>query len=184
MKRRFIILLSALFIVGCTQNNTTHIEAAEKYFQARNSFQFDEIKKLIADSLTIVEGDHKMYYSQDSFYEIFKWDSIFQSSYEIVSLEEIDEHIIASIALSSIRNRFLKNDLMTCLYKLSFESGQIAKIESLDCHNADWETWENRVNKLVEWIALNHPELDGFIHDMSMKGAINYLEAITLYESK
>jgi hypothetical protein len=180
MKNTFVILLSALFVIGCNQKKS---ETALKYFNARNSVEYKEIKDLISDSLTVIEGDYIMRYSHDSYYEVFKWDSVFQTNYEIVELKEIDEQIIASISLSSIRNKFLKNDLMTCQFKLSFESGKISKIESLNCKDAKWEIWQKRVNLLVNWIEVNHPELNGFIHDMTMNGAKNYLKAINLYES-
>ncbi len=183
MKNNYLIVLFILFLFGCGQEKLTNKEKAKNYFNARNNLNFKEIKGLINDSITISEGDYVMPYSQDSYYEVFKWDSVFQTSYEIVELQENDDQIIASIALTSIRNRFLKNDLMTCKYKLSFDSGKISKIESLDCMDADWELWQKRVNSLVNWIEKNHPELSGFIHDMTMNGAMNYLKAIELYES-
>lgn len=183
MKKLIVLIVSALLVLGCALKKSQKKETTAKYFNARNSVDFKEIKGLLSDSLTVVEGDYKMIYSKDSYYEVFKWDSIFQTTYEIVKLKEIDNHIIASISLSSIRNKFLKNDLMTCQFKLSFKSGSISKIESLDCKDANWEIWQKRVNILVNWIQDNHPELNGFIHDMTMNGAKNYVKAIYLYES-
>lgn len=183
MKNTFIILLCGLFVIGCNQNKPTNKETALSYFDARKSYDYTEIKGLLSDSLIVTEGDHIMRYSRDSYYEVFKWDSVFQTKYEIVELKENDEQIIASISLSSIRNKFLKNDLMTCQFQLSFKSGKISKIESLDCKDANWEIWQARVKLLVSWVENNHPELNGFIHDMTMKGAENYLKAIHLYES-
>ena len=71
---------------------------------------------------------------------------------------------------------------MTCQYKISFISGKISEIESLECKGADWQIWQKEVNSLVSWIKINHPILDGFINDMTMNGAMNYLKAIELYE--
>lgn len=183
MKKIAVILLSTFIMMGCVDKKSSNTERTEKYFNARNSFEYKEIQDLISDSLTVIEGDYVMHYSQESFYEVFRWDSVFQTTYEIVELKEMDEQIVASISLSSIRNRFLKNDLMTCQFKLTFTSGKISTIESLDCKGANWEIWQNGVNNLVDWIEDNHPELNGFIHDMTMNGAKNYLKAISLYES-
>ena len=134
--------------------------------------------------MTVTEGDYIMRYSQDSYYEVFKWDSIFQTSYEIAELKETENEVVAFITLSSIRNSFLKNEQMTCQFRLSFESGKISKIESLDCEDANWKIWQDRVAELVQWIEENHPELNGFIYDMTMEGAKNYIKAIELFESQ
>lgn len=72
---------------------------------------------------------------------------------------------------------------MTCQYKISFNSGKISKIEELECKDADWNIWQKKRDSLVSWTKKNHPELDGFINDMTMNGAINYLKAIELYET-
>lgn len=183
MKYKGIILLVALSVIACKEIHQTNQEITKKYFEARNSVEFSDVKMLINDSLIVVEGDHMMSYSQESFYEVFKWDSIFQTSYDIVELKEVNDQVLASITLSSIRNSFLKNELMTCKFKLSFNSGKISKIESLDCLGADWNIWGKERDDLVNWISENHPELNGFIYDMTMEGAINYLRAIELYES-
>lgn len=169
---------------GCALDQISKKEIVSEYYNARSEYNFKEIKELINDSLTVIDGDYKMEYSKESYYEVFKWDSIFQTTYDQIELQELDQQIIASVSLSSIRNRFLDNNEMTCKFKISFHSEKISKIESLDCKNADWEKWQKGVQSLVEWIEINHPELNGFIHDMTMNGAINYLKAIELYERK
>lgn len=182
MKSTFLILLTILLFIGCGQDKLTKKQTVIHYFNARNSVDFEKVKDLINDSITIIEGTHFMPYSQDSFYEVFKWDSVFQTTYEIVELEELEEQVIASTTLSSIRNEFLQENQMTCKYKLSFTSEKISKIESLDCIDADWEMWQKRVNSLVNWIEKNHPQYNSFIHDMTMQGAKNYVKAIKLYQ--
>lgn len=182
MSYRITTLILAIVLIGCGLQNISKEEIAKKYFEARNSLAFNEIKKFISDSLIVIEGDYIMPYSQESYYEVFKWDSIFQPSYKLVEVIEKDNQCIASIDISSIRNTFLKNELMTCKFKLSFDSGKISKIESLDCSGADWGKWEKQRDSLVSWINDNHPELNGFINDMSPAGAKNYLKAIELFE--
>ena len=182
---KYSLTLSLLFLIlsACSQKKNSYKQVSYLYFQARDDQDFQAVKEVIYDSLTVIEGDYIMPYSKDSYYEVFKWDSVFQTEYKIVNLQERDDQIIATIGLSSIRNRFLENDNMTCDFMLSFHSGKIYKIESLDCKNANWQVWQDRVRTLVDWIQINHPGLDGFINDMTMTGAINYIKAIELYES-
>ena len=98
-------------------------------------------------------------------------------------MEEKNDQIVASVTMNSMRNEFLKNNNMTCEYKISFNSGKISKIEELECINVDWNIWQKERDSLTSWIKKNHPELDGFINDMTMNGSINYLMAIELYEA-
>lgn len=71
---------------------------------------------------------------------------------------------------------------MTCQYKISFNSEKISKIEELECENVDWDIWRKKVDSLVRWTRKNHPELDGFINDMTVNGALHYIKAIELYK--
>lgn len=183
MKNTFLVLLLLNFLTGCNEQKLTHQETVTKYYNVRDVANYDELKKLISDSITITAGDYVMPYNHDSFYEQFKWDSIFNPSYKIVELKEKNNQIIASVALNSVRNEFLKNNAMTCQYRISFNSGKISKIEELECQGADWNIWQKERDSLVSWIKKNHPELDGFVHDMTMNGAINYLKAIELYKN-
>ena len=72
---------------------------------------------------------------------------------------------------------------MTCQFKISFNAGKISRIESMDCKDADWGLWQTERDTLVNWIDKNHMELNGFINDMTMNGAMNYLKAIELYKA-
>ena len=183
MKNTLLILSLLYILTGCNDQNLTRQEAVTTYYNARDISNFDELKTVINDSITIISGDYVMPYNHDGFYQQFKWDSIFKTSYKIVELEEKNNQIIASVTMNSIRNEFLKNSDMICQYKVSFNAGKISKIEELDCKNADWSIWQKERDSLVGWIHKNQPELNGFIHDMTMKGAQNYLKAIALYES-
>lgn len=183
MKYIFSILFLTILITACNNQKLTHQETVFKYYDAKDALIFSEVEKYIHDTITIKEGDYVMPYTRSTFYEVFKWDSIFQPSYEVVEIEEKKNHVFVSVALSSIRNEFLKNKSMTCQYKLSFILGKISKIESLECVGADWNKWQTERDSLVNWISKTHPELDGFIHNMTMQGAQDYLKAIELYKT-
>ncbi|MBM1107020.1 hypothetical protein JQC67_12785 [Aurantibacter crassamenti] len=177
----FIFLLMYLF-TGCENKKITHQETVTSYYKAFDSGDYNKIKALIDDSLTVVGGDFIMPFTPDSFYEQFKWDSIFKPSYEILELEEKNNQIIATVASRSLRYAFLKNNPLTCRFAISFTSGKISKIEDFEYIDANWNVWQKERDSLVQWTKINHPELDGFINDLSMKGALNYMQAIELYE--
>jgi len=183
MKNRSLILFLLYSLIGCKEQKLTHKQIVTKYYNARDAVNYNELKTVISDSITFTAGDYVMPYTLDSFYEVFKWDSIFKPSYKIVELEESNNKIIASVSSNSVRHEFLKNSPMTCQYKISFESGKISKIEEIECSGADWRIWQKEVGSLVGWIKQNYPELDGFIYDMTMNGAIHYLKAIEFYET-
>jgi hypothetical protein len=183
MKNTFLILFLLHFVIGCNEQKFTRQETVNTYYTARDAGSYNELKTVVNDSITISAGDYTMPYDLNSFYEEFKWDSIFKTSYTLVELEEENNQIVASVTMNSLRNTFLKNNAMTCDYRISFNHGKISKIEELTCINVNWEIWKKEVDTLVDRIHKHHPELDGFIYDMTMNGSLKYLKAIELYEA-
>lgn len=184
MKKHLILLSLLSLLLGCNSKKASHNEIVTRYYNAFNVSDFTQIQSLISDSLTIAEGDYIMTFSPSSFYEHFKWDSVFQTKYEIVKLENLNDQFIATISSTSTRYEFLKNNPLTCRFEISFDSLKISKIETLGCPDADWNVWQKERDSLVNWTSRNHPELDGFINDLTMDGAIDYLKAIELYRSQ
>ena len=184
MKKYFILFFFSTLLTGCANKRLTPSDLVTEYYQAFNNSDFNRITAVIADSIFIVEGEYVMPYSQKSFHEQFKWDSIFQPTYRIIELADQNNHIIATVASSSKRYKFLKSDPLTCRFEISFNSDRITKLESLECLDAYWNVWQAERDSLVNWTKRSHPELDGFIHDLTMNGAINYLKAIELYENR
>lgn len=184
MKRYSVLLFCTIVIVGCCNKTLSRSEIVANYYHALNVSDFTQLKPLLADTLTIAEGDYILSYPCEDFNEYFKWDSIFQPSYKIIELTEHGNEIIATLSLSSRRFEFLKNNPFTCRFRISFNEERITKLETIEYLDADWDTWNKQRDSLVNWININYPELDGFINDLTMKGAINYVRAISLYTNR
>jgi len=122
-----------------------------------------------------------MPYSRKGFYEFFKWDSVFKPTYKLIDLKVEDDYIISTVSQSNIRNQFLHNNPLTFEQKTQFKANKIHKVETIDYIDVNWQTWETEKVKLINWIKKNHPELDGCVNDMTMKGAKNYVKAIEVY---
>ncbi|WP_343486768.1 hypothetical protein [Allomuricauda sp. d1] len=156
----------------------------KQYYEAFDMSDFNTMRTLLNDSISITSGDYVTTYSHTSFYEFFKWDSVLRTRKKLLNVESSDNDILATVSYSSMRYEFLKNNHLTCQYKINFKEDKISSFEELDCPNADWQVWEKQVNSLVEWTKTHHPELDGFIYDLTMQGALNYLKAMELYKNR
>ena len=108
MKNSYIILFLLFFISSCNDQKLTYKEAVITYYNAFDSGDFNEMKTVLSDSITIIGGDYVMPFNQDSFYEHFKWDSIFKTSYKLLEIEEKNNQVYATVASKSIKNEFLK----------------------------------------------------------------------------
>ena len=183
MKNTFLALFILCFLTGCKEHNLSHKEIVSKYYNSFDSGNYNEIKAVLNDSVTQIAGDFVTPYNHDSFYEFFKWDSIFEPSYKIVELVEKNNDILVTVAQENVRNEFLKNNPLLYKVKVSFISSKISKLEELESIDTNWEIWIQERDSLVNWIKNNHPDLDGFVKDMTMKGSKNYLKAIELFTS-
>lgn len=177
----FLVLV---FLAACSEKKPIPIEIVSQYYQGFEDGNFDQIKKVIGDSILIKSGDYISSYSRSNFYEFFKWDSVLLTKKKLAHLKDSNDAVIATITYSSERYEFLGNNHMTCTYRVDFKGNKISMLEELDCPDANWQEWENQVNSLVSWIKEHHPELDGFINDLTMNGAINYMKAMELYKNR
>ena len=181
MKNSLYIL--PLFLLSCnstySQNSTTSI--VKNYIHARNELQYEQIRTFLADSITEIEGDAVMSYSQTEYYSKFQWDSVFNPSYELIEIRKEGEHIIATISAKSERFAYLENNPLVCIKKYSFKEKKIIQIETINYINVNWSVWQNKRDTLVKWVENHHPDLSGFIYDMTRKGGEDYLKAMKLY---
>ncbi len=185
LQKRFFIVFAGtvIFLVGCINKKPSQTEIVTQYYQGFDKGNYSQITEVIGDSISITSGDYVSSYSNTSFYEFFKWDSVLQTRKKLLNLEDSNDGLIATIAYSSKRYKFLNNNHMTCKYRVNFEGDKISTLDELDCPNANWQAWEAQVNSLVNWIKIHYPELDGFIHGLTMRGAINYVKAMELYNN-
>jgi len=182
--KNILFLFILIIATGCAEKTSTPSDQIKAYYEGFKNSDYSQIKSTLSDSLISIEGDYRMAYSRESFYEKFKWDSVFRPEYKLVGIEDQNGHPIATVTINSPKLEFLHNNPMTCRYTFYFKLDKIAKIENLDCPTANWKLWGKEVESLVGWIALNHPELDGFINDLTMPGAQNYMKAIVLYNNR
>jgi hypothetical protein len=183
MKNLCCTLLLLCLVAGCTDRKPAPQETVAHYIEARDTGNFTMLRTLINDSITITAGDYVMPYDMASFYEVFQWDSVLGTSYEIMELKEQNNKIRATVAMRSDRNAFLQNNPMTCWYTFSFISGKISGIEEMECPGFNGDAWAQKRDSLVEWIKQNHPERNGFIYNMTMQGAMDYTRAMELYKA-
>jgi len=184
MRKIYPFYLLILLLLGCAKDRPSKLHITTEYYKAMDSRNFEAVKPLLYDTITTVTGEFVTNYTHNTYYELFKWDSVFNTTYEIVEMAEEQDEIIVTVASSSLRYEFLKNNPLTSIYKISFKADQISAIEVMDYIGADWNVWEVERDSLVSWTKSNHPELDGFIYDLSIQGAINYLRAMELYENR
>lgn len=163
--------------------NVNKVKQVKTYYKGFKTNDYNLVENVISDSLTITGGDYIMPYTATSYQEHFKWYVAFLPKFKSLKIETQGNHVLAKTSVESLKFKFLKHQPFNCGFKFYFTSNnKISKIETLDCSNADWDVWEKQVDTLVKWIKTNHPELDGFIHDLTKKGAQNYIKAIELYE--
>ncbi|WP_324024292.1 hypothetical protein QSV08_14525 [Maribacter sp. BPC-D8] len=182
MKNTILILFLIGVLNSCDNQKLSHKEAVTTYYNAFDSGEFNKIKTVIHDSITMVNGDFLTPFDKNSFYEFYKWDSVFKPSNQVIELVEENDDVIATITQKNIRNAFLKNNPLQFKVKVSFTSGKISKIEELEYIEVNWNTWAQDRDSLVNWMKVNHPKLDRFVNDLTIQGAINYVQAIEFYE--
>lgn len=182
--KKILFLFVVIGVASCSATKSTTTEQVSAYYEGFKNSDYNQIKRTLADSLVTIEGDFTTSYSHESYYEQFKWDSVFKPKYKLVSIENQQGHLIATVSVHTSKFEFLKNNPLTFKHKFSFKSGKIAKIENIGFIDADFDIWAKQRAALVNWVKVNHPEIDGFMNDLTMQGALNYLQALEFYKNR
>ncbi|TVZ16442.1 hypothetical protein [Maribacter sp. MAR_2009_72] len=170
-------------LISCACQRPNYKEATKIYYNALDTGNYNALKNVLHDSVTLISGDYITPYNHNSFHEFFKWDSIFKSSYKIIALEEKNHVVIATVAQKNKRNAFLKNNPLKYKVEISFANDKITTFRELEYIGVNWNNWNQEKDSLINWIKINYPKLDGFVTDMTMAGAKNYIKAIDVYET-
>jgi len=111
-------------------------------------------------------------------------DSIFDPSYEILEINQVDKTVKAKVSKIDSRISFLHEEPMVWNEIIQFDNGKIIKIERVKYLVFDVSKFLKNRDSLVSWTEESHPELTGFLYDQSEKGGLMYLKAIELFEMR
>lgn len=181
--QKYILILTTIFsLVSCVQTN--YVKITEDYFNDYEKKGFDNFSSILSDSIVIIDGDYEKLYSLAEFSIFYQWDSVFNPKIELLEISSIENNVFVTISTQSKRFEFLENNPFVTKQKISFKENRIYKIEILENIEIDWNVWTNKRDSLVQWTNNTHPELTGFINDMTKTGAEKYLKAISLYDNR
>ena len=180
----FLLLLTTGYIC-CDNTERNKLGMARKYYAALDSSNVSGIASLLTDSLLTREigYDYEQVFSLEEYIEWVKWDSVFEPTYEILEMALEEGNVRATISKIDKRISFLHEEPIVTSELIRFDKRKIVSIERTNLIFNDSVFVKNR-GEFLSWIDLNHPELNGFIHEQTKKGGLKYLKAIQLYESK
>jgi len=182
MKKTILPLLFTL-LLSCSK--TDNASVFNTFINGYYNSGYESIEALLGDTITITDLDqYTMNYSKQAFEVYYKWDSVFQPQHKIVEFKQLSDTVIeVKQSVKSKRYEFLENNPLNTRHRFCFSNNKITRIENHEYLNADFDVWVAKRDSLVNWIDRNHPDLSGFIFDMTPAGAQNYLKAIELYQN-
>ena len=180
-----LLLLLTIGIISCKnpEKESDKLEIAEKFYVAIDNSNPLETTELITERFTTIDDGFEQNYSGNEYAEWVKWDSVFQPTYEILKIEKENGTVKAKISKTDKRISFLHHEPIITDEIIEFEGNKIKNIKRTSALFNVEEFVKNR-DELVNWIAENQPELNGFLNDQTKSGGMNYLKAIELYRNK
>jgi hypothetical protein len=184
-KYKVLVLLLTIGIFSCNNSEKQFhkLEIAKNFYAAIDNSNPSKTSELITESFTTIDDGFEQEYSGNEYAEWVKWDSVFQPTYEILRIEKDNGIIKAKISKTDKRISFLHHEPIITDEILQFEGNKIKNINRTSA-SFNVEKFVKNRDELVNWIAGNHPELNGFLNDQTKGGGIKYLKAIELYRNK
>ncbi|MEO1051769.1 MAG: hypothetical protein AAFX87_14160 [Bacteroidota bacterium] len=185
MKHILVSFICSIILISCSNEHKTidHIELTKAYYSAKGESDFQKLSPMYLDSIRVSEGEYDMVYSVEDFHKWVAWDSVFKPSYKILEIKSQDSIVEINVAKDCIRTRFLNEEPTVSKEILTFSGDKIVNLEIAEYISFNEEKWVTNREKLVSWVAENHPKLNGFIYDQTKTGGLNYLKAMELYQA-
>ena len=185
--RNFILLVlgSVITMTSCSiDQNDSQKKIVTDYIQGLNKEDFSLILKCVSDSVVTAEMNYVLTKNKQELYKHFQWDSVFQPKYNLIGYKTDSAGLICTIGKTGKRIEFLQDTSMVYKTRFEFKGNKIIKISLIDYVYLDTLGWQSRRDSLVAWIDKYHPELSGFVYDLTPGGAQKYLTAIDLYKKE
>jgi hypothetical protein len=180
MQKLKLLPLLLLFTISCTQKPDL-TQTTKAFYAAMNAHDHPLITSFYADSVRVIGDGYQTLYSKEAYKDWVEWDAVFEPTYEILSLKQKGDTVIAQISKSDVRILFLNGAPYLTTEQLLFDNGKLQSLTILE-EDYNLQRWISTRDTLVSWIAKNHPELDGFIFNQTRMGGENYRKAIKLYQ--
>ena len=187
IKVNILILLLITGMVSCSSKEDIDLlKITEKYYKALDESDTSLIKTLLQDSLLTRENEY--YYEQkfakEEYVEWIRWDSVFDPSYEILEIKQIENTVKIQISKKDKRVLFLHEKPIVTNQVVHFNKNKIALVETVEYVVYNDSLFVRNRQRFLDWIDKNHPELAGVIYDQTRIGGMKYLRAIELYQKK
>ena len=188
MKKTIVLSFLTVVLVSCknSEKESNILEIANNYYENLDKSNVSEIATLLSDSILTEETEYnyQQLFSKKDYIDWLKWDSVFNPTYKILKIEYENKAVKATISKTDKRIAFLHKGPIVTEQTIYFNDDKITRIETKKYITFKDSTFVKNRDKLVNWIQKNHPELNGFIHDQTMTGGMNYLKAIELSKNK
>jgi hypothetical protein len=176
-----LLSLSTLFSCNTGPAKVTNEEIIRGYFDGVNEGDFHQAAEYVSDSILVSEFEYIIARSSESLYQNFQWDSVFEPRYAIKGISTESNLSLVTISKTSKRIGFLQGSALEYRLIVIIKNHRISSMQTNEYINLDFEKWEQNRIRLNSWIDANHPYLSGFMNDLTIRGARNYLQAIKLF---
>ncbi|MBX2819954.1 MAG: hypothetical protein KTR29_09750 [Rhodothermaceae bacterium] len=107
--------LALLFSCQKAPSILSPTEAVQTYYDGINAFDFDLTRSVLTDSIALIEGEYQSLLSQEQYYTLFQWDSVFVPQVTLSNIKEEGNQVtvlvsffLCSIGLSGSCPAFLQ----------------------------------------------------------------------------
>ncbi|MCU4176910.1 hypothetical protein [Carboxylicivirga sp. N1Y90] len=186
MNYKAFIFIALTLILGCqsfTKENANE-RSVRLYIHSLNEANYHNLDQLMSDSILMSEQEYTILKGKEQFHTFFQWDSVFSPYYHLLHIQETKNGINTTISKNCKRITFLQDSASIYKTTFYFDKNKISKIHTTENVYFDTARWTQNRDTLVNWINQNHPELNGFIYNMTAEGAENYLEAMRLFKEQ